>query len=416
VLDEIVDRGDEPFQHVGQLLAFVGRVRAEQMGHQHTATGSDFGVSPFACPGDRDHDHPAIVVARVARGEALVHEPLDGTRGGGWIDSQCIGKFAHPPRRSDGQQVESVGLTLIECVGPGTEEVVAELAHRRAATDLDPRQPDAHGKPELVRLAEIDGLGSGRHAASRVPVMAGHGDDGSAGQATTPLEALGVIATQDVMLTPALRHVEMYTMRGLLTLLWHEPPGESDEPHAASIVLCGGAMGGLLGPAKGLYHRLGVEWAARGVPVLRVSYRRPNDLDACCVDVAAAVQLAVGAAGAERVVVMGHSFGGAVAVRVGVGLRPMVAGVVTFATQSAGCEVAGELADTPLLLFHGDRDEILPFEASEMVRAIAGHGELVRLPGDGHLMAKSGDVLWERLEGWLPAVLQVSLPTSTTFA
>ncbi|MCX6520057.1 MAG: dienelactone hydrolase family protein [Actinobacteria bacterium] len=231
-------------------------------------------------------------------------------------------------------------------------------------------------------------------------------DDTGAGQ--TPLELVGVLATQDVMLTPTLRHVEMFSMRGLLTLLWHEPVGV-DEPPAA-LVLCGGAMGGLLGPADGLYHRLGVEWAARGVPVLRVSYRRPNDLDSCCIDVAAAVQLAIGGAGAQRVVVMGHSFGGAVAVRVAVGLEAMVAGVVTFATQSAGCEVAGGLAGRPLLMFHGERDEILPIEASEMVRMIAGTGELVRLPGDGHLLAKSGDAMWERLEEWLPAVLGTDIP------
>jgi predicted alpha/beta hydrolase family esterase len=227
--------------------------------------------------------------------------------------------------------------------------------------------------------------------------------DATPTQPTTPLEALGVLATQSVMLTPALRHVELYTMRGLLTILWHEP--ETAGPGA--IVACGGAMGGLLGPAEGLYHRLGVEWAERGVPVLRISYRRPNDLDACCMDVAAAVQLAVGGGGAERVVVMGHSFGGAVAVRVGVGLSQFVAGVATFATQSAGCEVAGGLEGRPLLLFHGDRDEILPPEASEMVRMIAGSGEVVHLPGDGHLLAKSGDILWERLEEWLPATLSL---------
>lgn len=220
----------------------------------------------------------------------------------------------------------------------------------------------------------------------------------------TPLDALGVLASQDVMVTPELRHIEMYTTRGLLTLLWHEPPENAGAARAA-LVLCGGAMGGLLGPAEGLFHQLGVTWAARGVPVLRVSYRRPSDLDACCIDVAAAVQLAVGGGGAERVVVMGHSFGGAVAVRVGVGLDAMVAGVVTFATQSAGCEVAGGLQDRPLLLFHGERDEILPIEASEMVRMIAGTGDLVRLPGDGHLLAKSGEIIWERLEEWIPATL-----------
>ncbi len=224
------------------------------------------------------------------------------------------------------------------------------------------------------------------------------------GRVPTPLDALQVMASSDVMLTETLRHVEMYTMRGLLTLLWHEPPA-GVEVQPGALVLCGGAMGGLLGPGDAMYHRLGEHWSRQGVAVLRVSYRKPNDLDLCCVDLAAAVQLAIGGAGAEQVVLMGHSFGGAVAVRVGVGLNEMVAGVVTFATQSAGCEVAGGLASTPLLLFHGERDEILPIEASDMVRMIAGTGELVRLPGDGHLLAKSDAVIWERLDEWLPPLV-----------
>ena len=136
---------------------------------------------------------------------------------------------------------------------------------------------------------------------------------------------------------------------------------------------------------------------------MRISWRKPNDMDACCVDAAAAVQMMVGT-GCERVILMGHSFGGAVAVRVAVGLSAMVAGVVTFATQSAGCEVAGGLAGRPLLMFHGDRDEILPVEASEVVRAIAGHGELRIMPGDGHLLAKSHDIMREEVNAWCDTV------------
>jgi pimeloyl-ACP methyl ester carboxylesterase len=64
----------------------------------------------------------------------------------------------------------------------------------------------------------------------------------------------------------------------------------------------------------------------------------------------------------------------------------------------------------PFLLFHGDRDEILPPDASAIVRDIAGTGELVVLPGDGHALAKSGDVIWERLLEWLPATFATPPP------
>ena len=218
----------------------------------------------------------------------------------------------------------------------------------------------------------------------------------------TPLEALGVLASQEVAITDRLRHMELYTMRGLLTVLWH---GTGDEDRA--VVAMGGAMGGLLGPAEGLYHRLGVVLAGEShrIATLRIGYRRPNDLDACVLDAAAAVQLAVGN-GAERVVTLGHSFGGAVAIRTGVLLPEMVAGVCTFATQSAGCEIAGGLSGRPFLLFHGDRDEILPLDASFIVREIAGWGEVVVLPGDGHLLAKSDAAMTERLMAWIPEALR----------
>jgi pimeloyl-ACP methyl ester carboxylesterase len=167
-------------------------------------------------------------------------------------------------------------------------------------------------------------------------------------------------------------------------------------------------MGGLLGPGHGLYHQLGEQWAQRGVRFLRVGYREPNNLDLCAHDLACGVEMARDA-GAERVVVMGHSFGGAVAIRAAVVMPASVVGVVTFATQSAGCEVAGALGGRPLLLFHGDRDELIAPEASHMVQAMAGSGEVVMLPGDGHLLAKSDEVITDRLNDWLPSALGVTL-------
>ena len=223
------------------------------------------------------------------------------------------------------------------------------------------------------------------------------------GAAQTPLEILGILASQQVSLTPHLRHIEMYTQRGLMSLLWHEPDG-SALPYG--VVMVGGAMGGTLGPGDSLYHVLGETLVQRSIPSIRVSYRKPNDMDSCCVDTAAAVQLLIGS-GANKVVLMGHSFGGAVAIRVGVGLSEMVSGVATFATQSAGCEIAGGLQGRPLLMFHGDNDSILPLESSEIVRAMAGTGDLHVMHGDDHLLANSHDIMLETVTQWLSTVFEL---------
>ncbi len=221
----------------------------------------------------------------------------------------------------------------------------------------------------------------------------------------TALEALRPLASTEVAIAASMSHREVYTSRGLLTVLRHRPP-DGVAATGAAIVACGGAMGGVLGPGHGLYQRLGERWAERGVEFVRVGYREPNNLDLCAHDLACGVELARDA-GAERVVVMGHSFGGAVAIRTAVIMPVSIVGVVTFATQSAGCEVAGALAGRPLLLFHGDRDELLPPEASHVVAAIAGHGDVEIIPGDGHLLAKSDDIIADRLDTWLPEVLHL---------
>ena len=198
-------------------------------------------------------------------------------------------------------------------VGRGRGVVVAAARqrgsrrHRRAS---HPARAGGGGRvrgsvESVHRTSLADGAGSSLRIVREQGETGGDGYGAPMSDETpaTPFDALQVMASQQVALAPGLRHIEIYTMRGLLTLLWHDPP--EDEPsHAAALVLCGGAMGGLLGPAEGMYHRLGVEWAERGVAVVRVSYRRPNDLEACTIDLAAAVQL-VNGAGAERVVVDG---------------------------------------------------------------------------------------------------------------
>jgi hypothetical protein len=97
----------------------------------------------------------------------------------------------------------------------------------------------------------------------------------------------------------------------------------------------------------------------------------------------------------------GHSFGGAVAVRAALAMGEWVKGVVTFATQSAGCEQAGEMT-APLLAFHGDRDEILPLAASEVVaELVGGPAEVVVCEGAGHLLSEAGEQLRTHAGVWI---------------
>jgi hypothetical protein len=220
-----------------------------------------------------------------------------------------------------------------------------------------------------------------------------------------PLAALEVLAVQEAAITDALTHVELFTLRGLLTVLWHGPRDASQV-----VLACGGAMGGLLGPADGLYHDLGTSFADRGIATLRVGWRKPNDLERCTHDLVAAADLAF-RSGGRRFVTIGHSFGGAIALRAGIMLGDQCRGVVTLSTQSAGCEVADQLPPTPLLLFHGDRDELLPVAASRAVQQLAGgEGELVVLPATGHLLTEAGAVLRGRLSTWIPDRLAEEAP------
>jgi pimeloyl-ACP methyl ester carboxylesterase len=218
---------------------------------------------------------------------------------------------------------------------------------------------------------------------------------------TAPLDELEAIGMSEAEIAPGLRHVEIFTMQGLMTLLWH---GRRD---AEAVVLCGGgAMGGLLGPGRALFHDLGVELAAaHDIATIRVGWRRPDELARCAMDLCAAADLAV-RAGARRFVTIGHSFGGAVAVQAGAALPSFVRGVCTLSTQSAGCEVAPMLRGRPFLLLHGAADAVLPPETSEIVRGLAGHGEVLILPGAGHGLAEVHDEVRQLLLAWIPEVLR----------
>ena len=222
----------------------------------------------------------------------------------------------------------------------------------------------------------------------------------------SPMELMRALVTKEAEVGPGLTHLEMYTLEGLLGILWHGPRWAE-----AAVVLCGGGMGGFLGPAESIYPWLGQRLAEEGVATLRVDYRRPSHLEPCVLDACVAADLA-SQRGARSFVSVGHSFGGAVAINVALALPSYVRGVVTLASQSAGCESAAGLSGRPFLLVHGDADEILAPDNSFIVRELAGSGDVVVYPGAGHLLDQAADWMRGFLVPWILEALAGGRPAA----
>jgi dienelactone hydrolase len=173
---------------------------------------------------------------------------------------------------------------------------------------------------------------------------------------------------------------------------WH--PADS----GAAVVALGGVGNDPTGPSR-TYPELAWRLRAGGVGMLRLQYRHAGDLAACVADVEAAVAF-VGGFDVRRVVLIGWSFGGAVAIAAGAG-GPTVAGVATIAGQTFGADAVSRLAPRSLLVVHGTGDRILPAVLSERLYAAARDPrQLVLYDGDDHALGRHRDDLVNLLTEW----------------
>jgi len=193
--------------------------------------------------------------------------------------------------------------------------------------------------------------------------------------------------------------VRLVTDRGAIETRYRAAEGGD-----AAVLWVFGAGGGLGGPAGGVYARLGVQFAARGVASLELDYRRPGSLAECVAD--ALVGLAwLEAQGRRRPVLVGHSFGGAVVINAGIA-NERVRAVAALSSQTAGTAGIGALAPRPVLFVHGEADEILPDRCSRDLYSRAGEPkELILYPGCRHGLDECRDALDRDLSRWLGAVL-----------
>jgi alpha-beta hydrolase superfamily lysophospholipase len=227
--------------------------------------------------------------------------------------------------------------------------------------------------------------------------MRGHQTFSEQNSATTlSLELLGV---EEGPVVDGVEHLRLETDAGLISCRYHEAPHGD-----AAVVWVGGAGGGMDGPAHGLYPRLAGRLVGDGISSLRLDYRHPHFLEACVLDTLLGTAF-LGIRGRLRVALVGHSFGGAVVITAGVMSEPVLA-VAALSSQTFGTELISQLSPRPLLLIHGEDDEILPEDCSrELYQRAQEPRTLLLYPSCGHGLDECRDRLDHDLTAWLRRAL-----------
>jgi pimeloyl-ACP methyl ester carboxylesterase len=193
-------------------------------------------------------------------------------------------------------------------------------------------------------------------------------------------------------------HVALRTTRGIVEARLYGPPGSH-----AGIIWVGGVGGDFDTPARGLYPDLAARLGAAGITSLWVRFRDLRRVEEAVHDVVVGTQYLT-ALGIERLILVGHSFGGAVVIRAAAIAETVVA-VVALSPQAYGAEPAALLGQrVAVLLVHGLEDEVLDPGCARMIeRNLSGRKRLVLLPGAGHILDEAAMEVRREVEDWILA-------------
>ena len=170
----------------------------------------------------------------------------------------------------------------------------------------------------------------------------------SEGQAKTVDELMSIREVESTDLPDGTtgEGLQFKTSRGDFAAILHR----ASNADQGVIWVCG-ARGGFGGPGPDTYARMAEKFTGEGITSLRLDYRYANDVFECALDLLAGVAFLKGT-GHEPVVVVGHSFGGAVVIAAGAN-SAHIKGVVALSPQTYGAGMAGQVTPRKLLALWG---------------------------------------------------------------
>jgi hypothetical protein len=194
------------------------------------------------------------------------------------------------------------------------------------------------------------------------------------------------------------KRIDINSDRGAIRGLFHR-----SVQGTGAVVMFGGIDGGFDGPADSIYPTLAADLLPLQISSLRLDFRRrgsPGIVEEGVHDVLKAVEF-LNMDGLEHIGLVGHSFGGAVAIE-SAARSPDVDAVVALSPQTAGAQRVADIAPRPILFIHGEDDRRLPPRLSRFLYGQAGEPkELVILSGARHSLRRRRERLRRLLIEWL---------------
>tara|TARA_B100000676_G_scaffold141369_1_gene140005 strand:+ start:1855 stop:2517 length:663 start_codon:yes stop_codon:yes gene_type:complete len=191
------------------------------------------------------------------------------------------------------------------------------------------------------------------------------------------------------------------TNRGSIKTIVHQSPQLQTDK--AIIWVCG-ANGGFEGPANGMYRTIS-ESLKNTIRSIRMDYREPNVLSECALDILSVITF-LKSLGHSQIVLVGHSFGGAVVITAAE-FSDLVIGVVALSSQGYGTSTVANISPRSLLLLHGGSDTRLPSEISEKIYLYAKEPKEIKIfPGNSHGLRESSDEITLFVKNWILNILE----------